>query len=159
MTRIVLGDKHEKFFQAISLSNVTREETNCSNVIVKKIASTHIQAYKLFGKAVGHGLIKFGNLCSKISSGLWALTNVSRYLDSTIMKCVYYILIYPHLQYCASTWGQASVTALKPLKILQNKALQIITHTPQRISAKPLYSSLQMLKFKDTVKLQIAKSM
>ena len=48
---------------------------------------------------------------------------------------------------------------LKPLKTLQNKALRIITHTPQRISAKPLDSSRHRLKFEDIVKLQIAKSM
>ena len=66
------------------------------------------------------------------------------------MKRVYYALTYPHLEYRASTWGQASLTALKPLKTLQNKALRIITHTPQRISVKPLYFSLQMLKFEDS---------
>ena len=95
---------------------------------------------------------------SKLSSGLWALTNLGRYqyLDTTIMKCLYYTVIYPHLQYCALAWGQASLTALK---ILQNKALRIIIHTPRRISAKPLYFSLQMLKFEDIVKLQIAKLM
>ena len=48
-------------------------------------------------------------------------------------------------------------------KTIENSAEQsitkYITHTPQRISAKPLYFSLQMPKFEDIVKLQIAKLM
>ena len=95
--------------------------------------------------------------CSKISSGIWALSNLRKYVSEGIMKSVYYSLIYPHLQYCISTWGQASATALKPLKSLQNRALRIITRTPLYVSAKPLYSSLKLLKLEDILKLQIAK--
>ena len=72
MTKIVLGDKYEnKRTKTIALTNNTREETNCCYVIVKTIDSSHMQAYKIFGKAashelflnqiLGHASIKFGN--------------------------------------------------------------------------------------------------
>ena len=68
-------------------------------------------------------------------------------------------MIYPHLQYCSSLWGQASKTSLTPVQTLQNKALKIMTNTRWHHSASPLYQKSQLLKFNDIVKLQLAKIM
>jgi len=40
------------------------------------------------------------------------------------MKNAYYALVYPHLQYCVATWGQAPKSNLKPLQTLQNMAIK-----------------------------------
>ena len=52
------------------------------------------------------------NQCSKIAHGNWALTNFRKYVNLSTLKCAYYGLIYPHLQYCFSLWGEASKTSL-----------------------------------------------
>ena len=93
------------------------------------------------------------NQCSKIAHGNWALTNLRKYVNLFTLKCAYYGLIYPHLQYCSSLWGQASKTSLKPVQTLQNKALKIMTNTRWHHSASPLYQTLPLLKFNDIVKL------
>ena len=99
------------------------------------------------------------NQCSKIAHSNWAFTNLRKYVNLSTLKCAYYGLIYPHLQYCYSLWGQASKTSLKPVQTLQNKALKIMTNTRWHHSASPLYQTLQFLKFNDIVKLQLAKIM
>ena len=99
------------------------------------------------------------NQCSKIAHGNRALTNLRKYVNLSTLECAYYGLIYPHLQYCSSFWGQASKTSLKPVQSLQNKALKIMTNIRWHHSASPLYQKLQLLKFNDIVKLQLAKIM
>ena len=67
--------------------------------------------------------------------------------------------MYLHRQYCASTWGQASKSTLKPIQILQNRAVKIISKTYHCQSLLPLYFRLKFLRFDDIVQLQIAKLM
>ena len=67
--------------------------------------------------------------------------------------------MYPHLQYCAVTWGQAPKTTLKPIQTLQNKAIRSVANKPWNASTASLYHKMKMLKHQDIVKLQICKIM
>jgi len=90
---------------------------------------------------------------------LWALANLRPYDNEQTLKCVYYSFIKSHMQYCASTWGNAPKSFNKPLQVLQNRAIRIITGTPRHVHASlsPLYKHLKILKFEDIIKVQIAK--
>ena len=44
------------------------------------------------------------HVCSKLSSGSWALLKLRNYVDTTTLKTANYTLIYSYLQYCVSTW-------------------------------------------------------
>ena len=99
------------------------------------------------------------NQYSKIPHGNWALTNLRKYVNLSTLKRAYFGLIYSQVQHCTSLYGQASKTSLKPIQTLQNKALKIMTNTRWQQSASFLYQTLQLLKFSDTVKLQLAKIM
>ena len=57
-------------------------------------------------------------LCSKLSSCSLALLKLGAYVNISLLKTVYYSPIYLHLQYCTTTWGLASCTALDPLEKL-----------------------------------------
>jgi len=50
---------------------------------------------------------------------------------------------------------------IKPLQVLQNRAIRIITGTPQHVHASlsPVYKHLKILKLEDIVKVQIATLM
>ena len=98
------------------------------------------------------------NQCTKIARGNWASASISKYVNLSTLKCACYSLVYPHLQYCASVWGQASKSTLKPIQILQNRAVKIISKTYHRQSLLPLYFHLKFLKFDDIVQLQIANT-
>ena len=69
-------------------------------------------------------LIRIQHLCSKLSSGSWALLKLRNYVDTTTLKTVYYALIYSYLQYCVSTWG----LALDPLVRIHKRIIRIITN-------------------------------
>ena len=99
------------------------------------------------------------HVCFKLSSGSWAQLKLRNYVDSTTLKTVYYALIYFYLQYCVSTWGLASTTALDPLVKIHKCIIRIITNSPFLSITNPLFQKLNFLKLKDTVKLEIAKTM
>ena len=95
-------------------------------------------------------------LCSKLAKGCWAISKLRKYVDLHTSRILYYSLIYPHLQYCISSWGRATKSVLKPLSIIQKRVLRLITKAPYRTPSAPLFFQL---KVDDVYKLQIAKMM
>ena len=69
---------------------------------------------------------------------------------------LYYALIYPFLTYGILIWGNAYETTLKPLFILQKKAVRIITFSKLDSCSSPLFKSLGLIKFFDIALFQIA---
>jgi len=61
---------------------------------------------------------------------MWALANLRPYVNEQSLKCVYYSFIESHMQHCASIWGNGPKSFIKPLQVLQNRAIRIITGTP-----------------------------
>ena len=96
-------------------------------------------------------------LCSKLSKGCWAISELRNYVDLHTLRILYCSLIYPHLQYCISGWGRATKSVLKPLSIIQKLVLRLIIKTPYRTPSAPLFFQLKILKIDDVYKLQIAK--
>ena len=69
---------------------------------------------------------------------------------------LYYALIYPFLTYGILIWGNTYETTLKPLFVLQKKAVRIITFCKLDSCSSPLFKSLGLLKFFDIALFQIA---
>ena len=47
---------------------------------------------------------------SKLSNGCWALSQIRKYSKSQMVKKVYVALLYPHIQYCTTSWGSEMIT-------------------------------------------------
>ena len=140
--------------------NKSKSKGGSQNIRIGKNDIAQVKHVKYLGVIIDEDLSRkphIHNQCSKIAHGNWALTNLRKYVNLSTLNCAYYELIYPHLQYCSSLWGQASKTSLKPVQTLQNKALKIMNSTGWHHSASPLYQNLQLLRFNDIVKLQLAK--
>ena len=67
--------------------------------------------------------------------------------------------MHSHLNYCISSWGSASASAMRLLFLLQKRAVRIITHSYPRTHTSLLFSRLQLLKLHDIYKLEVAKLM
>jgi len=68
-------------------------------------------------------------------------------------------MIHCHLTYCNILWGCAATATLHKLMILQNRAVRLITRSPFRSSASPIFAKLQLLKIADINKFQTAQFM
>ena len=75
-------------------------------------------------------------------------------LDCEAMRILYFSLISPYLSYCAEVWGKTFVTTLKPLYMLQKRAVRIIHKAHYREHTNRLFIKSRILKLEEVVKLQ-----
>jgi len=67
-------------------------------------------------------------LSKKVSRGIGVLSKIRYYVNrNKLLHQLYYSLIYPFLTYDLSIWGNTYNSTLKPLVILQKRAIHIIT--------------------------------
>ena len=83
----------------------------------------------------------------------------SCYIDTIILKIVYYSLFYPHIQYCISAWGGAADCYLKPIVCMQKRVIRYVCRVPALTTTNPLFLKTGVLKLNDVYKLQICKLM
>ena len=122
------------------------------NEIIQKETST-----KLLGMYIDDQLkwsTHINHCNSKLSSSLYALRAAKHLLTINHMKTLYYSMIHPYLDYGALLWGSASKTNIKPIEILQKKAIRIITNSSYNTHTKPLFKKLRILTFHDMYKLR-----
>ena len=80
---------------------------------------------KIDNKLKFHSHIK--SVHSKVSKSIRILFKLSSIFPPSILKIMYYSLIYPYFHYCNIIWGGAYQTHIKPLVILQKRVTQIIS--------------------------------
>ena len=77
---------------------------------------------------------------------MWALTKIRKYVNIDTLKLIYYSLAYSHIQYCISSWGGASKSALQPLVVKQKLLVRIILKQPYDSHTLPLFNQLEFLR-------------
>ena len=85
----------------------------------------------------------------KIRRSIGISCKLRHYVDLNILVKLYYALIYPFLTYGILIWGNTYETTLKPLFILQKKAVRIITFSKLDSCSSSLFKSLGLIKFFD----------
>ena len=64
----------------------------------------------------------------------------------------YNSLIYPYITYCIHAWGNAFPTHIKPIVLLQKKAVRIINGVPPRSPTEILFKESDILKIDEIFK-------
>ena len=85
----------------------------------------------------------------KIARESWAIQHLKTYVKRHALHLIYYSTVYPHLQYCISSWGNALNTSLHPLKILQKRCVRRISNSEYRALMQILFKNLKYLKLHD----------
>ena len=68
-----------------------------------------------------------------------------------------YLFIHSHFNYGLAVWGSTYPTYLNKLKLLQNKAIRIVTSSQMSTSSKPLYIKSNILPLPKLFEFEIAK--
>ena len=102
----------------------------------------------------------------KISRGIGILAKLKPVLKDKLLRSIYFSLVYSYLTYGVHVWGSADDSVKNRISVLQNKAIRILSgvqyfqiygQTPGPLpSSEPLYKKLEILKFDDIFKLNIA---
>ena len=91
---------------------------------------------------------------NKIAKNTGIIVKLRHYLPLSILKQLYYNIIFPYLNYGLMSWGSAAKTRLSTLKTKQNKCIRIMFFASRYESATPYFNLLQILKLENLFKLK-----
>ena len=93
------------------------------------------------------------HIITKVRRNIGILSKLRYFVNITILTQLYYSLIFPYLTYGLITWGNTYPSTLKPIVILQKKAIRIISSVKYDEHTSPLFKKLNILKFSDLITL------
>ena len=85
------------------------------------------------------------HICNKISKSIAILRTLKYSFPKHILIMIYMSLIYSYISYCNVVWGSAYECHLKPLIVLQKKAVRLITNANFRDESAPIFKDLKLL--------------
>ena len=100
------------------------------------------------------GVIIDSNLCWKAhidwtkrcaSKLIGILYKTKHLLGKDHLLSLYCTLVYPYLTYCNIIWGNACVSSLNSIYLLQKRLVRLISNSPYLAHTLPLFSSLKIL--------------
>ncbi len=94
------------------------------------------------------------NIKTKVSKNISVLNKAKYVLDYKAMRILYCSLIFPYFSYCFEVWGNQYMSNIKPLFVLQKRAVGNIHNLDYREFINGLFIKSGFLKFKDLVQLQ-----
>ena len=95
----------------------------------------------------------------KISRGIGIITRVRPFVNKKCLSNLYHAFIYPYLLYCLEVWGNALDSHIKPLCLLQNKAIRTVNFSHYKATSDPIYITLDILPLQKLVSHRIALMM
>lgn len=91
---------------------------------------------------------------SKVSKNIFILNKVKFLLNCKVLRILYCSLILPYFSYCVEIWGNTYISNIKPLFLLQKRAVRIIHKAGYREHTSSLFIKSGLLKLKDLIELQ-----
>uniref|UniRef100_A0A8C6LAH3 Reverse transcriptase domain-containing protein n=1 Tax=Nothobranchius furzeri TaxID=105023 RepID=A0A8C6LAH3_NOTFU len=96
---------------------------------------------------------------AKLSKSLAVLYKVKEFLDEKALYLLYCSLFLPYFMYCVEVWGNTYETHLKPLFIIQKRAIRLVNKAACREHTHLLFIHLKVLKLRELVTLRTAQFM
>ena len=121
-----------------------------SQLINKKVLSTLAFSYTV----ISIGKNKFNKFQKKISRGIGVLRKIRHFVDTKTLVQLYHAIILPFFSYGCIVWGNTYDHNIKPLQIIQRKAMRLITFSKFDAHTSPLFAKLNLVKLQDHIKLQ-----
>ena len=103
---------------------------------------------KFLGMILDRGLTwsdHVDQVCSKVTSGIFALRNLAKVCPRNILLMAYYGLIYPYLAYGIRLWGGCAKHKLERVFRLQKRAIRVIFNLQPRESCRDAFRELDLL--------------
>ena len=91
----------------------------------------------------------------RITGPIGVLNRLSHIVPKNLTRSLYFSLVHSHLQYLTIIWGKASKRNLKPLNILQKKAIKKLYSLDYRYPTTDLFNNFKIRNINSTYKLQI----
>ena len=122
-----------------------------SQLINKKVLSTLAFSYTV----ISIGKNKSNKFQKKKYLGvLVSYVRLGHFVDTKTLVQLYHAIILPFFSYGCIVWGNTYDHNIKPLQIIQRKAMRLITFSKFDAHTSPLFAKLNLVKLQDHIKLQ-----
>ena len=101
----------------------------------------------------------FKHLHGKISKAVFSLRIMKNLLDKRHLKLLYNSYIKSHIEYCCNIFCLANKSYIKPILLLQKRAIRIICGANYRDHTQPLFKHEHILPINELIKFNIFKFM
>lgn len=91
----------------------------------------------------------------KVAKSIGILSKARKYLDKKHLLNLYYAFTYPYLSYGIQIWGGTYESTLLPLYRLQKIAIRKINNLAYKLSTKPFFKNLKILKLHQIYKYSV----
>ena len=129
----------------IELANNKIEQTDVIKFLGAYIDSTLTWQYHIKYK------------CTQILKVLGVISQFKNNMPVSILKTIYNSLIYPHLSYAITAWGNTNNSQLRRLNLLQKRAIRTICNARYNSHTDPLFKEQYLLKLQDIFKSSCLK--
>ena len=85
----------------------------------------------------------------KVSCALFYIKQVKHVLPPESLRTLYFALIHPHLSYGITVWGNADQNIIRPLTLVQKRAIRVISNASYNSHTGPKFKKLGILKLND----------
>jgi hypothetical protein len=131
------------------------------NMPVIKIANVKQKSYiKYLGIFLDEHLsweYQIKHVNNKIAKNVGIITKLRYYLDLSMLKQLYYTLVYPYLNYGIMSWGNTYTSKINKIRTKQNKVIRSVFFAHSRENVTSYFKLLGILKFDNILKLRIAE--
>ena len=93
---------------------------------------------------------------SKLNKTISILARSKRCLNKSSLHTLYCSMFLPYINYCSEVWGNTYITNIKPICLLQKKAIRIINNSGFKDHTHELFLKSRVIKFLGLVKLKTA---
>jgi hypothetical protein len=87
------------------------------------------------------------HVARKISKSIGIIYKASFFLSKSSLCKLYYLLVYPYLQYCFTVWGSTYPSNLKRIILLQKHIMRVLNKELFDEHSDLIFSELKILKF------------
>ena len=128
---------------------------------VNNISITRVKSTKFLGLIIdehltweSHGI----NVANRVSKNLYMLRSVRNLVPSKSLRNLYFSYIHSIINYGLGLWGpMISVNTFNRSKVLQKKAVRVISKACYNANTAPSFRKLQILRIGDMIDLEVAK--
>jgi hypothetical protein len=136
------------------IQEITRVFNDAANIDDRfyKLLGVYFDEYLNFDKHIDV-------LCAKLTRANFCLRRASNLLPLNLLKNLYHALFHPHILYCLNIICCTNKTNLNRVKILQKKAIRIISKVKSNSHTSPLFIKNNVLPLDEQIKFQNLKLM
>ena len=135
-----------------NVSNIKIDGNNIQQVNKTKFLGIIIEEHLNWAMHISH-------LCNIIARNVGILQKLRYFIPTYVLKILYHSLVLSHLQYCTLLWANSYHSHLHKLRLLQKKAIRIISNTDYLAHSSKLFLNLKLLKLDDIMKFQLGTFM